>query len=95
MELEIIQKKVFEIRGCKVMLDFDLALLYNVDTKAFKQSVRRNSNRFPKDFMFELTEMEFNSLRSQIVTSKRGGTRYMSFAFTEQGIALLSSIFYV
>jgi hypothetical protein len=92
MELEIIQKKVFEIRGYKVMLDFDLALLYNVDTKAFKQSVRRNSNRFPEDFMFELTEMEFNSLRSQIVTSKRGGTRYMPFAFTEQGIAMLSSV---
>ena len=71
MELEIIQKKVFEIRGCKVMLDFDLALLYNVDKKAFKQSVRRNSNRFPKDFMFELTEMEFNSLRSQIATSNK------------------------
>ena len=92
MELEIIQKKVFEIRGCKVMLDFDLALLYNVDTKVFKQSVRRNSNRFPTDFMFELTEMEFNSLRSQIVTSKRGGTRYLPFAFTEQGIAMLSSV---
>ncbi len=92
MELEIIQRKIFDIRGCKVMLDFDLALLYNVDTKVFKQSVRRNINRFPEDFMFELTEIEFNSLRSQIVTSKRGGTRYMPFAFTEQGIAMLSSV---
>lgn len=92
MELEVIQNKIFEIRGYKVMLDFDLALLYNVETKVFKQSVRRNSNRFPKDFMFELTKIEFNSLRSQIVTSNRGGSRYMPFAFTEQGIAMLSSV---
>ncbi len=74
------------------MLDFDLALLYNVVTKVFKQSVRRNINRFPPDFMFELSELEFKSLRSQIVTSNRGGLRYMPFAFTEQGIAMLSSV---
>ena len=92
MELEVIQNKIYEIRGLKVMLDFDLALLYNVETKVFKQSVRRNINRFPNDFMFELTEIEFNSLRSQIVTSNRGGIRYLPFAFTEQGIAMLSSI---
>jgi hypothetical protein len=92
MEIEVIQNKIFEIRGCKVMLDFDLALMYNVETKSFKQSVRRNINRFPEDFMFELTEIEFNSLRSQIVTSNRGGLRYMPFAFTEQGIAMLSSV---
>jgi hypothetical protein len=92
MEIEVIQNKIFEIRGCKVMLDFDLALLYNVKTKVFKQSVRRNINRFPEDFMFELTEVEFNSLRLQIVTSNRGGLRYMPFAFTEQGIAMLSSV---
>ncbi len=92
MELEVIQNKIFEIRGRKVMLDFDLALLYNVEKKVFKQSVRRNINRFPKDFMFELNEIEFNSLRSQIVTSNRGGIRYMPFAFTEQGIAMLSSV---
>lgn len=92
MEIEVIQNKIFEIRGCKVMLDFDLALLYNVETKVFKQSVRRNINKFPEDFMFELTEIEFNSLRSQIVTSNRGGLRYMPFAFTEQGIAMLSSV---
>lgn len=92
MELEVIQNKIFEIRGSKVLLDFDLALLYNVETKVFKQSVRRNINRFPEDFMFELTEIEFNSLRSQIVTSNRGGVRYMPFAFTEQGIAMLSSV---
>ena len=92
MELEVIQYKIFEVRGCKVMLDFDLALLYNVETKSLKQSVRRNISRFPEDFMFELTEIEFNSLRSQIVTSNRGGLRYMPFAFTEQGIAMLSSV---
>lgn len=92
MEIEVIQNKIFEIRGCKVMLDFDLALMYNVETKVFKQSVRRNINRFPEDFMFELTEIEFNSLRSQIVTSNRGGVRYMPFAFTEHGIAMLSSV---
>ena len=74
------------------MLDFDLALLYNVEKKSLKQSVRRNINRFPEDFMFELTEIEFNSLRSQIVTSNRGGLRYMTFAYTEQGIAMLSSV---
>jgi hypothetical protein len=92
MEIEVIQNKIFEIRGQKVMLDFDLALLYNVETKALKQAIRRNINRFPEDFMFELTEIEFNSLRSQFVTSKRGGVRYMPFAFTEQGIAMLSSV---
>lgn len=92
MEIEVIQNKIFEIRGFKVILDFDLALMYNVETKVFKQSVRRNINRFPEDFMFELTEIEFNSLRSQIVTSNRGGSRYMPFAFTEQGIAMLSSV---
>ena len=92
MELEVIQNKIFEIRGFKVMLDFDLAMLYNVENKVLKQSIRRNINRFPNDFMFELTEIEFESLRSQIVTSNRGGVRYMPFAFTEQGIAMLSSI---
>ena len=75
------------------MLDFDLAALYGVETKVLKQGVKRNIRRFPIDFMFELTQEEFNSLRSQFVTSnKRGGTRYMPFAFTEQGVAMLSSI---
>lgn len=92
MELEVIQNKIFEIRGCKVMLDFDLALLYNVENKRLKEAVRRNINRFPEDFMFELTEIEFNSLRTQIASSNRGGLRYMPFAFTEQGIAMLSSV---
>ena len=92
MQLEVIQNKIFEIRGCKVMLDFDLALMYGVETKVLKQSIRRNINRFPEDFMFELNELEFKSLRSQIVTSNKGGSRYMPFAFTEQGIAMLSSV---
>jgi hypothetical protein len=92
MEIEVIQNKIFEIRGQKVMLDFDLALLYNVENKRLKEAVRRNPNRFPEDFMFELTEIEFNSLRSQIASSNRGGVRYMPFAFTEQGIAMLSSV---
>jgi len=95
MELEVIQNKIFEIRGCKVMLDFDLAVLYNVETRVLKQAVRRNKNRFPSDFMFELTEIELNSLRSQIVTLKNGRgqhSKYLPFAFTEQGIAMLSSV---
>lgn len=92
MEVEVIKNKIFEIRGLKVMLDFDLASLYNVETKRLKEAVRRNTNRFPEDFMFEITEKEFNSLRSQIASSNRGGNRYMPFAFTEQGIAMLSSV---
>ena len=93
MELQTIQQKIYEIRGKQVMLDFDLALLYGVETKVLKQGVKRNIRRFPVDFMFELTQEEFNSLRSQFVTSnKRGGIRYMPFAFTEQGVAMLSSI---
>ena len=95
MELEVIQNKIFEIRGHKVMPDFDLALLYNVETRVLKQAVRRNANRFPTDFMFELSEIEMNSLRSQIVTLKKGRgqhSKYLPFAFTEQGIAMLSSV---
>lgn len=92
MEIEVIQNKIHEVRGCKVMLDFDLALLYNVENKRLKEAIRRNINRFPDDFMFELTEVEFNSLRTQIASSNRGGVRYMPFAFTEQGIAMLSSV---
>lgn len=92
MEIEVIQNKIFEIRGCKVMLDFDLALLYNVENKRLKASVRRNINRFSEDFMFELTEMEFTNLRTKFSSSSYGGLRYMPFAFTEQGIAMLSSV---
>ena len=75
------------------MLDFDLAELYGNETKRLKEAVKRNLKRFPSDFMFELTKEEFESLRTQIATSnKRGGTRYMPFAFTEQGVAMLSSV---
>lgn len=97
MELNIIQKRIYEIRGVRVMLDFDLADLYQVETKVLKQSVRRNLDRFPEDFMFELTLEEYNcliiSLRSQIVTSnEKGGRRYMPYAFTEHGVIMLASL---
>ena len=74
------------------MLDHDLAILYRVETKALKQAVRRNIERFPDDFMFELNNKEFTILRSQIVTSSWGGSRYLPMAFTEQGVAMLSSV---
>ena len=91
--LQLIQSKIYEIRGQKVMLDRDLAELYGIETKVLKQAVKRNLKRFPSDFMFELTQDEFECLRSQFVTSNaRGGTRYMPFAFTEQGVAMLSSV---
>lgn len=95
MELLVIQNKVFTIRGCKVMLDFDLAELYEIETRTLKQAVRRNIERFPEDFMFELTPDELASLRSQIVILKksRGShSKYLPFAFTEQGVAMLSSV---
>jgi len=100
MELQTIQNKIYEIRGQQVMLDFDLAALYQVEnqveTKVLKQAVRRNIERFPEDFMFEISNEEYNSLkdslRSQIVTSNKGGIRYMPFAFTEMGVAMLSSV---
>ena len=77
------------------MLDRDLAELYGIETKVLKQAVRRNIKRFPGDFMFELTKEEFTILRSQIVTSSWGGMRYVPMAFTEQGVAMLSTIFAV
>ena len=92
MQLKIIQEKIYEIKGQKIMLDFDLAELYEVETKRLKEAVKRNIARFPSDFMFELSLREFQSLRTQIASSKRGGIRYAPFAFTELGIAMLSSI---
>ena len=92
---ERIERKIYLIRGQKVMLDRDLAALYEVETKALKQAVRRNIERFPEDFVFTLTREELASLRSQFVTSKsdpRGGTRYLPLAFTEQGVSMLSSV---
>jgi hypothetical protein len=103
--IQSIQNRIYEIRGERVMLDRDLANLYEIETKVLNQAVNRNIKRFPSDFMFQLTKEEFdslrfqfetlndNSLRSQIVTSKgRGGNRYLPYAFTEQGVAMLSSV---
>jgi hypothetical protein len=96
MEISILQSKIYEVRGQKVMLDFDLSELYDVQTKVLNQAVKRNISRFPEDFMFQLTEDEYESLRSQIVTLKENGRgkhkKYLPFAFTEQGIAMLSGI---
>ena len=92
MEIEHIKNSILEIRGLKVILDFELAKMYQVETKRLKESVRRNSRRFPVDFMFELTQDEWTNLRSQIATSSWGGKRYPPFALTEQGIAMLSSV---
>ena len=89
-----IKDLIYEIRGQQVMLDSDLAKLYEVETKVFLQSVKRNSERFPEGFMFQLTNAEFEALRSQFVTSNegRGGRRYNPFVFTEQGVAMLSGV---
>jgi hypothetical protein len=88
----IIKRSILEIRGKKVILDFELAKMYQTETKRLKESVRRNIKRFPDDFMFELTPEEWENLRSQIATSSWGGQRYLPFAFTEQGVAMLSSV---
>ncbi len=110
MQLQVIQNKIYELRGQKVMLDFDLAELYEVETKVLNQAVKRNIDRFPEDFMFRLTRREWNNLRSQIVTSSvqstdnykakgsqivtsnHGGVRYLPYAFTEHGVAMLASV---
>jgi hypothetical protein len=99
MELSTIQSKIYEIRGVKVMLDVDLAEMYQVETRVLKQAVRRNINRFPIDFMFEITREEYILLRSQIVILKdesddgRGKhAKYLPFAFTEGGVAMLSGL---
>ncbi len=105
--IQAIQNRIYEIRGERIMLDRDLATLYETETKALNLAVKRNIKRFPKDFMFQLTKEEWESLRFhietleknqhplrlQIETSKgRGGTRYLPYAFTEQGVAMLSGI---
>ena len=84
--------KIYLIRGKRVMLDKDLAELYQVETRALNQAVNRNIERFPELFMFQLTQAEFEILKSQIVTSSWGGTRKLPYAFTEQGVAMLSSV---
>lgn len=87
-----IKERIYVIRGRKVMFDRDLALLYGVQTKVLNQAVKRNIERFPEDFMFSLTKEEEGNLKSQIVTSSYGGRRKAAKAFTEQGIAMLSSV---
>jgi hypothetical protein len=87
-----IEKKIYHIRRKKVMLDRDLAELYGVETRALIQAVKRNIERFPEDFMFQLTKVEFDILRSQFVMSSWGGRRHLPYAFTEHGILMLSSV---
>src|SRR4030042_523905 len=90
---EVIEKRIFIIRGQKVILDFHIAELYQVETKALKRAVKRNRDRFPSDFLFELTQQEYTALRYQLGTLKRGKhSKYLPFAFTEQGIAMLSGV---
>jgi phage regulator Rha-like protein len=92
MDLQIIQQRIYEIRGQKVMLDFDLAILYEVETRVLNQAVKRNIESFPEDFMFRLTNEEFVNLRSQFVISSYGGKRYNPYAFTEHGVTMLASV---
>jgi hypothetical protein len=92
MELQVIQHKIYEIRGRRVMIDADIAAIYEVETKVLNQAVKRNIERFPLDFMFQLTPDEFENLKSQFVTSSWGGTRKLPFAFTEHGVAILASV---
>ncbi|MBM3247895.1 MAG: ORF6N domain-containing protein [Candidatus Omnitrophica bacterium] len=92
MSLEIIAAKILFIRGKRVMLDRDLAKLYEVDTRQLSRQVKRNIDRFPEDFMFQLTKDEFRNLMCQNGTSSWGGTRKSPYAFTEQGVAMLSGV---
>jgi hypothetical protein len=92
VSIEQISGRIYFIRGQRVMLDRDLAELYGVETKRLKEQVRRNIERFPDDFMFELTKNEFEILRSQFATSSWGGSRYAPMAFTEHGVLMISSV---
>lgn len=94
MGVAIIENKIYEIRGQKVMLDFDLAQLYEVETKALNQAVKRNAIRFPEDFMFRLTTIEWNLMQSQFVTAsqKKRNIQVTPFAFTEHGVTMLASV---
>ena len=92
MELELIKNSILEIRGKKVILDFDLAKMYQLETKYLKRTVRNNLKRFPPDFMLELSLEEWEILRCNFSTSSWGGSRYPPFAFTEQGVAMLSGL---
>jgi len=94
VSVRLIERRIYLIRGQKVMIDVDLAELYGVSTRQLNQQVTRNKQRFPEDFMFRLTKEEAESLRSQFATSNtgRGGRRHLPYAFTEQGVAMLSSV---
>ena len=92
VEYEIVVSKIAVVRGQRVMFGKDLAELYAVETKVLMQAVRRNMDRFPQDFLFQLTDQEFTNLRSQFVTSSWGGRRFAPYVFTEQGVAMLSSV---
>ena len=95
MHLQKIESKIFEVRGLKIMLDFDLAELYNVETKVLNQAVKRNIMRFPASFMFQITEKEWDAVRSQIVTASAQHKRNISaapYAFTEHGVTMLASV---
>ena len=94
VSVQLIERRIYLIRGHKVMIDVDLAELYDVPTKRLNEQVRRNSKRFPVDFMFQLTKVEAEALRSQFATSRsgHGGRRSLPYAFTEQGVAMLSSV---
>lgn len=96
MQLQQIENKIHQIRGQRVMLDFDLANLYETENKRLKEAVRRNIERFPDDFMFELNWEEYNTLRTQFATLKEDNrgkhSKYLPFAFTEQGVAMLASV---
>ncbi len=89
---ELVMNKIFIVRGKKVMLDNDLASLYQVETKQLNQAVKRNADRFPPDFMFQLTEIEFENLKSQFATSRWGGRRKLPMAFTKHGVSMLKSL---
>lgn len=91
-DLQVIQDKIFEIRGQRVMLDRDLAAMYGVETKVLNQAVKRNAKRFPDDFVFRINQQEFAILKSQFVTSSWGGVRKLPYAFTEQGVAMLAGV---
>ena len=90
--IELIERQIYIIRGIKVMVDADLAALYQVETRALIQAVRRNPDRFPEDFTIQLTAEESQNLRSQFVTSSWGGRRYLPYAFTEHGVTMLSAV---
>jgi len=92
LELSAIHSKIYEVRGFRVMLDFDLAEMYMTETKVLNQAVKRNMKRFPSDFMFQLTKQELINLRSQFVTSSWGGTRYLPYVFTEHGVTMSANV---